>query len=249
MMLLFSTSRKTVSARQEHSCVTNLKGDADLLSNVEALSEDGELIEPEVSAHVGHAISDTIHKPTRTARWAAVRFEAEGVDASAEVLHALLVVGPVGELSLRLVPGNVSGASGADNCDVKGNGARVSEVVHYDVAGASVVSGDEASYLMVDNYAGGSEEASESVDDVVVALMGEARRGARGLVSAVGVVGVTAVAAMGGAIDNSQSKLDNFLKELVRYLSAEVLVGDRKVNGARDETSRALDTRLSGMRR
>ena len=44
-----------------------------------------------------------------------MRFEAEGVDEDASVLVALVVVGPVGELSASSVPREVSVASVADD--------------------------------------------------------------------------------------------------------------------------------------
>lgn len=59
---------------------------------------------------------------------------------------------------------------------------------------------------------------------------------------AVGVVEVTTVAAVGGAVDIAQSKLDNFLKEMVGDLSAEELVGDCEVDGACLKTGGALET-------
>lgn len=173
MSAIFLASRKSVTARKEHSCVANLKGDVDLLSDIEGLGEDREFIEPEVSAHLSHAFSDAMHKPTRSARWAAVRFEAEGVDENAVVLAALVVVGPVGELSASRVPMKVSLARVADNSDVEGDGARSCEVVDNDVSRSLVVSCDETANFVVNNDAGGLKAAGEGVGDVVVALIGE----------------------------------------------------------------------------
>jgi hypothetical protein len=225
MSLIFLTSRKTVSARQEHSCVANLKGDVDLLSDVEGLSENREFVESEVSAHLSHALSNAMHKPTRSARRAAVRFETEGVDECAFVLLAFLVVGPVSELSGSCVLREVSGARGAHDGDVEGDGAGSSEVVDDDVAWALVVSWNHTANFVVDNDAGGLETAGEGVGDVFVALIEEAGLSTGGLVDAVGVVEMATEAAQLGAIDNSQSKLHKKSK-LISEVAQQKLISE-----------------------
>ena len=48
-------------------CVTNLKGDTDPLSDVEALGHYRELVEPEVCAHLRQTVSEAMHEPTGSA--------------------------------------------------------------------------------------------------------------------------------------------------------------------------------------
>ena len=141
-MVVCLSRGSVISAQQEHSGITYLECDADLLSDVEALSHDGELVELEVVGHVRHSVGEAMHEPSRAARRAAMRFEAEGVELGAPIRPALFIVGSVGESTCDLSGCNVGGASGTDNGDVEGDSARLSEVVDDDVARASVVSCD-----------------------------------------------------------------------------------------------------------
>ena len=57
------SSGAAVSAQHNHSCVADLEGDADLLSDVEALGHRSELVELEVEGEICHALSDAVHEP------------------------------------------------------------------------------------------------------------------------------------------------------------------------------------------
>ena len=172
-----------------------------------------------------------------------MRLEAEGVDFGADVGSALVVVGPVGELSLNATPANVSGASGAHDGDVKGCRAGLSKVVDDDVTRAPVVAANQTCNFMLNDDTCGVKDVGEGVDDVVVALMEEAGLLTGGLVLAVGVVGVTTVAARWRfAVDVAELELDDLLEAVGGDFRTKVLVGDSEVDGVRDQTRGAQDT-------
>src|SRR4051812_36162749 len=76
--------REAVAAQNEHACIACLKGDANILSDVEALSEEcsklvesSKLIESKISVHLSHAICEAMyvmmmHVPSGLMRWAAM---------------------------------------------------------------------------------------------------------------------------------------------------------------------------------
>ena len=167
-----------------------------------------------------------------------MRFEAKRVDLGAAVLVSLIVISCIGEGACDLSRIDVSWASGAHDSDVERDSARFSEVVDDDIARASVVSCDQACHLMLNEDTRGAEDAGEGVDDVVVALMSETRLFAGGLMDAVLVVRLTAVTASGRADDVAESELDDAFEGVRRNFRTEVLIGDRKEDGARNETGR-----------
>ena len=171
-----------------------------------------------------------------------MRFKAERVELGAAILLALVVVGCVGHCACDLAGYDVSGASGADDGDVIRDSSRFREVVGDNIAGASVVAMDQSCNLVFNDDTCGMERFREGVDDVVVALVGEAGLPAGGLMDAVRVVGVVTVAAVGGASDDAKSELDDGLEGVRGDFLTKVFVGDREVDGTRRETGAADDT-------
>ena len=125
-----------------------------------------------------------------------MRLETEGVDLSADVGSALVVVSPVSELTLYTAPGDVGGTSGAHDSNVEGCRAGLSKVVDDDVTRTPVVAANQTCDLMLNYETCGVKDVGEGVDDVVVTLMEKAGLLTSGLVLAVGVVVVTTVAAL-----------------------------------------------------
>jgi hypothetical protein len=116
-----------------------LKSDVDSLSEIEALSHDSELVEPEVDTELRHAVSEAMHEPPRTARWETVRFEAERGEFDAAIFSAFLIVGIISDGTLGLTEDAVGDTTGAHDGDIVGDCSRVDEVVSDDVTGSPVV--------------------------------------------------------------------------------------------------------------
>ena len=142
LMTVCLIGRMVASAQKEHFGVAHLESDVDPLSDVEALSHDSELVEPEVDTQLRHAVSKAMHEPSGTARWETVRFEAERGEFDAAVFPAFLIVGVVGDGTLDLAEIEVGDAVGAHDGDVVRDAARVGEVVSDDVTRAPVVAGN-----------------------------------------------------------------------------------------------------------
>ena len=87
-----------------------------------------------------------------------MRFEAGRVDLGAAIGFSFVVIGQVGESTLDLADGDVSEARGADNCDVEGGSAGISEVVDDDTARASVVFCNHTRRLVFNDDSSGVED-------------------------------------------------------------------------------------------
>ena len=64
LMTIRLIGRMVASAQKEHFGVAHLQSDVDPLSDVEALSHDGELVESEVGRQDCHAVSEAMHEPS-----------------------------------------------------------------------------------------------------------------------------------------------------------------------------------------